>query len=81
MQDEVHRVAISYHRKLRSKAQTKSVLDDIEGVGPKRKKILLKEFGGITKLREAKESDIAKVVPCEVAHNVYEALHSFDSEQ
>lgn len=76
MQDEVHRVAISYHRKLRSKAQTKSVLDDIEGIGPKRKKLLLKEFGGITKLREASEEDIANYIPKEAAHNVYEALHT-----
>lgn len=78
MQDEVHRVAISYHRKLRSKAQTKSVLDDIEGVGPKRKKLLLKEFGGITKLKEASVEEISKVVPSEVAKNVYEALHTFE---
>lgn len=75
MQDEVHRVAISYHRKLRSKAQTKSILDDIEGVGAKRKKLLLKEFGGITKLKEATVDQIANVVPLEVANNVYEALH------
>ena len=40
MQDEVHRCAVSFHRKLRSKAQTKSVLDDIEGIGPKRKTAL-----------------------------------------
>ena len=44
MQDEVHRVAITYHRKLRQKAQTKSILDEIEGVGPKRKRLLLKSF-------------------------------------
>lgn len=75
MQDEVHRVAISYHRKLRSKAQTKSVLDDIEGIGPKRKKLLLKEFGGITKLRQASVEEIEKVVPKEIAQHVYEALH------
>lgn len=82
MQDEVHRVAISYHRKLRSKAQTKSVLDDIEGVGPKRKKLLLKEFGGITKLKEATIEEISKVVPQEVANHVYEALHvSFDKTE
>ena len=75
MQDEVHRVAISYHRKLRSKAQTKSILDDIEGVGPKRKKELLKAFGGITKLKEASVEDLAKVVPEAVAKNVYLSLH------
>ena len=74
MQDEVHRVAISYHRKLRSKAQTKSILDDIEGVGPKRKKELLKAFGGITKLKEASVENLAKVVPEAVAKNVYLTL-------
>ena len=75
MQDEVHRVAISYHRKLRSKAQTKSILDEIEGIGPKRKKLLLKEFGGITKLKEASIEDISKVVPLDIATNVYHTLH------
>ncbi len=80
MQDEVHRVAITYHKKLRSKAQTKSILDDIEGIGPKRKKLLLKTFGGITKLKEATEQDIAQVIPKEAAHNVYDALHTeFDA--
>lgn len=80
MQDEVHRVAITYHKKLRSKAQTKSILDDIEGIGPKRKKLLLKEFGGITKLKEATIEDIAKVVPKEAAQNVFDALHVEFSE-
>ena len=75
MQDEVHRVAITYHRKLRAKAQTKSVLDEIAGVGPKRKKLLLKEFGNFTNLKAATVEDIAKVVPSEVAHAVYNALH------
>ena len=75
MQDEVHRVAITYHRKLRAKAQTKSVLDEITGVGPKRKKLLLKEFGNFTNLKAATVEDIAKVVPLEVAEAVYDALH------
>ena len=80
MQDEVHRVAITYHRRLRDKAQTRSVLDEVDGVGPKRKRLLLRSFGGIGKLREADEEAIAKVVPAEVAHNVYEALHTDFSE-
>ncbi len=75
MQDEVHRVAISYHRKLRAKAQTKSVLDEVEGVGPKRKKQLLKAFGNFSSLKEASIDDIAKIVPRQVAQNVYDALH------
>ena len=80
MQDEVHRVAITYHKKLRSKAQTKSILDEIEGIGPKRKKDLLRTFGGITKLREADCEEIAKVVPKEVAENVYRVLHEKKDE-
>lgn len=75
MQDEVHRVAISYHRKLRSKAQTKSILDEIEGIGPKRKKLLLKSFGNFTNLKAASIEELAKVVPKETAEKVYEALH------
>jgi len=81
MQDEVHRVAITYHRKLRSKAQTKSILDEIEGIGPKRKKLLLKSFGNFTNLKKASEEEIAKVVPGEAAHNVYEALHADNTEE
>lgn len=75
MQDEVHRVAISYHRKLRSKAQTKSILDEIEGIGPKRKKLLLKTFGSFSNLKAASIEEIEKVVPKETAQKVYEALH------
>jgi excinuclease ABC subunit C len=75
MQDEVHRVAISYHRKLRSKAQTRSILDEVEGVGPKRKRLLLRKFGSFTNLKQASEEEIAEYVPKEVARHVYEALH------
>lgn len=75
MQDEVHRVAISYHRKLRAKAQTKSILDEIEGIGPKRKKMLLKHFKNFTNLKQASVQDIEEVLPSEVANHVYEALH------
>ncbi|MBQ1324604.1 MAG: excinuclease ABC subunit UvrC [Solobacterium sp.] len=76
MQDEVHRTAISYHRKLRAKAQTKSILDEVEGIGPKRRKLLLKTFGSFTRLKNATEEEIASVVPVQTAHKVYEALHS-----
>ena len=76
MQDEVHRTAITYHRKLRSKAQTKSILDEIEGIGPKRKKKLLKAFGNFTGLKNAAQEQIAEVVPADTAAKVYEALHA-----
>lgn len=80
MQDEVHRVAISYHRKLRAKAQTKSILDEIEGIGPKRKRLLLRRFGSFTNLKNADAEAIAQYVPKDVAERVYEALHP-DSEK
>lgn len=75
MQDEVHRTAITYHRKLRAKAQTRSILDEIEGVGPKRKRLLLKAFRNFTGLKEASEEEIAGIVPQDVARRVYQALH------
>lgn len=75
MQDEVHRSAITYHRKLRAKAATRSILDEIEGVGPKRKRQLLKAFTNFTGLKEASVEQIAEVVPEEVARCVYETLH------
>ncbi len=80
MQDEVHRSAITYHRKLRAKAQTKSVLDEVEGIGPKRKRLLLKTFKNFTNLKAASLEDIEQVVPKEAARNVYEALHTDENE-
>lgn len=76
MQDEVHRVAISYHRRLRAKEQTKSILDEIEGIGPKRKRLLLRKFGSFSGLKKASEEEIAEVVPAKTAALVYEALHA-----
>ncbi len=80
MQDEVHRSAITYHRKLRAKAQTKSVLDEVEGIGPKRKRLLLKTFKNFTNLKAASLQEIEQVVPKEAARNVYEALHADENE-
>lgn len=60
MQDEAHRFAIEYHRSLRSKTQIKSVLDDIKGVGPARKKALMKYFKDIQKIREASAEELMK---------------------
>lgn len=60
-QDEVHKTAIEYHRKLRDKEMKKSELDDIEGIGEKKKIALLKEFGSVKNIREAEVQEIAKV--------------------
>ena len=76
VRDEAHRFAITYHRELRGKAMTASELDDIAGVGPKRKKALLKAFGSLKKLREATAEQIAEVpgIPLEVAQDIASAL-------
>ena len=61
LRDEAHRFAISYHRQLRAKRQTKSAFDDLPGVGPKRKRELLKVFGSAKRVREAPIEQIAAV--------------------
>ena len=61
IRDEAHRFAITYHRQLRAKAQTKSVLDDLPGVGPARKRALLKVFGSTKQMRSATLDEIAAV--------------------
>lgn len=77
MQDEVHRFAINYHKKLRSKSQTRSILDDIEGVGPSRKAALLEAFKNIEGIKNATIDELSEVVPENVALNVMQA---FDGE-
>ncbi len=76
MQDEVHRFAITYHRKLRSKAMTKSILDDVEGIGEVRKKEIWKHFKSMKRLKAATVDEIAEIVPKAVAQNIYEVLHN-----
>jgi excinuclease ABC subunit C len=61
IQDEAHRFAIEYHRKLRGNEQIKSILDDIEGIGPKRKKALMKHFGSIEKIKMASVEELLLV--------------------
>jgi excinuclease ABC subunit C len=59
--EEAHRFAISYHRKLRNKATLASPLDDVPGIGPRRKRALLKTFGSLDAIREASIEDLASV--------------------
>ena len=78
MQDEVHRFAISYHRRLRKKAMTRSILDEVEGLGEVRKKAIWKKFGSLKNLRAASVEEIRTVVPEKVAENIYHLLHNLD---
>jgi excinuclease ABC subunit C len=61
VRDESHRFAIAYHRKLRQKKQTESVLDGIPGIGPRKKQNLLKHFGGLKKIQSASQEDLLAV--------------------
>jgi excinuclease ABC subunit C len=77
VRDEAHRFAITYHRQLRDKKMTKSVLDDVPGLGPVRRTRLLKDYGSIKKLRELTEAELVAIpwLPAAVARNVYSHLH------
>ena len=75
IQDEVHRFAISFHRQQRSRQQTHSELDDIEGIGPKSKEALLKEFKSVARLKAAAVEEMAAVVGNTRATAVYEHFH------
>lgn len=77
IQDEAHRFAITFHKSLRSKDQVHSVLDDIEGIGPARRKNLLKEFLSIEGIKEASPEELAKVQGMNIiaAHKVYDFFH------
>ena len=79
VRDEAHRFAITFHRELRDKAMTVSVLDEVEGVGPTRKKAIMRHFGSMKRLRAASVDDIAEVkgVPRQVAEAVYETLQAW----
>ncbi len=81
VRDEAHRFAITYHRELRGKAMTASVLDEIPGVGPTRKQALVKAFGSVRRLRAAGAEEIAQVkgIGPELAADVAEFLKSLDA--
>ena len=80
VRDESHRFAITFHRHLRDKAMTASILDEIEGVGPKRKKALMKAFGSMKRLKAASVDEIAAVdgIPAAVAAEIFAGIHAFE---
>lgn len=76
MQDEVHRFTINYHRTIRSKGSIASVLDNIEGIGEKRKKELIKAFGSVKAMEEASLEELGKYLPLKVAETLQNYLQS-----
>jgi len=77
IRDEAHRFALTYHRTLRDRRIRESLLDDIPGIGEKRKMILLKHFGSVQRLRKAEVAQIAEApgIGRKFAETVYEVLH------
>ena len=74
IQDEVHNFTIRYHRDIRSKGALASILDDVKGIGEKRKKELLKKYSNINKMKEATVDDLSKILPYDIAYNLHEFL-------
>jgi excinuclease ABC subunit C len=83
IRDEAHRFAVTYHRLRRGKRMTRSVLDDIPGLGQARRKKLLKHFGSVKRMRDASVEDLRAVpgVPGAVGEAVFEALHTAGGRQ
>jgi excinuclease ABC subunit C len=75
IQEETHRFAITYHRSLRSKRLRYSTLDQIPGIGPKRKQELLKTFKSLTGIAQAELSDLERLLPKDAAAAVYQHFH------
>jgi excinuclease ABC subunit C len=77
IRDEAHRFAIAYHRQLRGKRMTRSVLDDVKGLGPARRKRLTRELGGVNAVTRASREDLRALswLPDDVADAVYDKIH------
>ena len=80
IQEEVHRFAITYHRQKRSKRLRYSELDQIPGIGPKRKALLLKTFHSIAAIRMASIEELERLMPKDAAGAVYQYFHSQNQE-
>ena len=75
MQDEVHRFAITFHQSLRNKSMRTSILDDIKGLGAKRKELINRAYPDINLLKEATVEELSQLLPKEVAIDLYNKLH------
>ena len=76
MQDEVHRFAISFHREKRMKAMKSSILDDIKGLGMRRKEMIYRAYPDISLLKNASIEELEQILPNPIAHELYQKLHS-----
>jgi len=79
MQDEVHNYTISYHKQIRSKGALSSILDNISGIGEKRKKDLLKKYKTVNKMKEATIDELKEILPINVAEEFYTFIQNYDN--
>ena len=77
IQDEVHRYTINYHRTIRSKGSISSILDNVDGIGTKRKKELIKHFGSVKKISNATIIELKEFMPENVAINLQKYLKNY----
>jgi excinuclease ABC subunit C len=75
IRDETHRFAVSSHRRRRSRRTLRSELDEIQGIGTKRRQLLLEHFGSLSAVKQASRHDLAKVLGPKIGHTVYDQLH------
>ena len=80
IQEETHRFAITYHRQLRSKRLRYSALDNIAGIGPKRKQELLKQFKSLAGISQATLPELERILPKDAALSVYQYFHKEGEE-
>ncbi|MGZ4242602.1 MAG: helix-hairpin-helix domain-containing protein, partial [Actinomycetota bacterium] len=78
VRDEAHRFAITYHRTLRGRKTTQSALDRIPGIGPTRKRQLLRAFGSVSRILQASPEELATVVPADVARRIVPILRGLE---
>ena len=76
VRDETHRFAVSSHRKRRSKRTLHSALDDLPGIGDKRKRLLIERFGSVSAIRQASAQDLINVLGRKVGQTLYDELHT-----
>ncbi len=77
--DEIHRYVITYHKQIRSKGSLSSILDDVKGIGAKRKKELIKTFGSLKKIKESSIEELESILPKDIATNLKDYLNNKDN--
>ena len=78
MQDEVHEFTINYHKQIRSKGSLASILDNVSGIGEKRRKELLKKYKTINKIKEASVNELENILPKNIVLNLKQFLNEYN---